>query len=130
VTADAATVKKPIVTEALCGFCNTGKMVDAGKAQSSFTADAWHRKCRGTVVSTNGNVLLCTCGCSWDKVTRIRDELDTATAANAAKPKPERTPRKRAGRTPQECACGCKGMTKGGTWLPGHDARRHGKQSK
>lgn len=32
-------------------------------------------------------------------------------------PTPKRT---KAGR---ECACGCKGMTKGGIWLPGHDAK-------
>ena len=25
--------------------------------------------------------------------------------------------------TPKECACGCGGMTKGGTWIPGHDAK-------
>ena len=24
---------------------------------------------------------------------------------------------------PKECACGCGDMTKGGTWIPGHDAK-------
>lgn len=26
-------------------------------------------------------------------------------------------------KTPRPCACGCKGLTRGGTWLPGHDAK-------
>ena len=26
-------------------------------------------------------------------------------------------------KTPKACACGCKGMTRGGNWLPGHDAK-------
>lgn len=25
----------------------------------------------------------------------------------------------------KECKCGCGGITKGGTWLPGHDAKAH-----
>ena len=29
-------------------------------------------------------------------------------------------------RGPRECACGCGGMTKGGRFLPGHDAKRKG----
>ena len=29
---------------------------------------------------------------------------------------------------PQECGCGCGGMTKGGRFLPGHDARFHAAQ--
>ena len=31
-------------------------------------------------------------------------------------------------REPQACGCGCGGMTKGGRFLPGHDARMHGKK--
>lgn len=34
------------------------------------------------------------------------------------------------GRSPRECACGCGKITKGGTWLPGHDARRQGAQKR
>jgi hypothetical protein len=30
------------------------------------------------------------------------------------------------GREPRECLCSCGGMTKGGRFLPGHDARLHG----
>ena len=26
-------------------------------------------------------------------------------------------------KTPKQCACQCGGWTKGGTWLPGHDAK-------
>ena len=39
------------------------------------------------------------------------------------------TPSKAKGKTPKPCACGCKNpdgtpcMTKGGEWLPGHDAK-------
>ena len=32
----------------------------------------------------------------------------------------------REGRTPRRCLCSCGGMTKGGRFLPGHDARLHG----
>jgi len=37
-------------------------------------------------------------------------------------------PRKRAreGRTPRPCLCSCGGTTKGGRFLPGHDARLYG----
>lgn len=33
-------------------------------------------------------------------------------------------------KTPQPCGCGCGGMTKGGRFLPGHDARFHAAQKK
>lgn len=29
-------------------------------------------------------------------------------------------------RAPRKCACGCAGLTKGGTFIPGHDSRRLG----
>jgi hypothetical protein len=32
----------------------------------------------------------------------------------------------REGRTPRPCMCSCGGTTKGGRFLPGHDARLHG----
>ena len=32
----------------------------------------------------------------------------------------------RKGRTPRRCLCSCGGTTKGGRFLPGHDARLHG----
>lgn len=35
-------------------------------------------------------------------------------------------PRQRKVATPQECRCGCGDMTKGGNYLPGHDARHAG----
>jgi hypothetical protein len=35
-----------------------------------------------------------------------------------------KTPRE--SRTPRRCMCSCGGMTKGGRFLPGHDARLHG----
>jgi hypothetical protein len=34
--------------------------------------------------------------------------------------------RPREGRTPRPCLCSCGGITKGGRFLPGHDARLHG----
>lgn len=37
--------------------------------------------------------------------------------------KPHGTPRRRSGRTPKPCKCGCGGTTKGGNFLPGHDKR-------
>lgn len=32
----------------------------------------------------------------------------------------------RKGKTPRQCTCGCGLMTKGGRYVPGHDARHHG----
>jgi hypothetical protein len=34
-----------------------------------------------------------------------------------------KTPHPKRTAAPRECACGCGGMTRGGTWLPGHDAK-------
>lgn len=49
-----------------------------------------------------------------------------AEAARADRPKPARVERApRAAKEPKECLCGCGGMTKGGRFLPGHDARYH-----
>jgi len=42
-------------------------------------------------------------------------------AAKAAR----QTPNGRTSKTPKACACGCGGMTRGGTWLPGHDAKAY-----
>ena len=44
--------------------------------------------------------------------------------------KPEKAPSKAKGKTPQVCLCGCKGMTKGGRFIPGHDARYHAQQKR
>lgn len=43
-------------------------------------------------------------------------ELKTA----ATTPAPTRT---RAGKAPRDCECGCGGMTRGGRFIPGHDAK-------
>lgn len=46
----------------------------------------------------------------------------------ADEPKPVEQPKAETTATPKAgkiCACGCEGMTKGGTWLPGHDAKAH-----
>lgn len=45
--------------------------------------------------------------------------------AIAAQPLPP-MPRARKPRPPQACACGCGGQTRGGRFLPGHDARLAG----
>lgn len=37
-----------------------------------------------------------------------------------------RLPRTRKPKTPKDCECGCGGQTKGGRFVPGHDARLHG----
>ncbi|MDA3833524.1 MAG: hypothetical protein PF495_09020 [Spirochaetales bacterium] len=34
--------------------------------------------------------------------------------------------RERSAKKPRECGCGCEGLTKGGEFLPGHDARHKG----
>lgn len=54
-----------------------------------------------------------------------RKEIAMAKAAAAQKAKEPAAPRTRKGKDPKECKCGCGGMTKGGIFLPGHDARYH-----
>ncbi len=44
-----------------------------------------------------------------------REERQAKQAARSSRPK----------REPRECKCGCGGTTKGGTFLPGHDAKYH-----
>ncbi len=57
-------------------------------------------------------------------VARIeRAKPEPVVKAEAPEPKPARAPRPV--REPKACLCGCGGMTKGGTFLPGHDARYH-----
>ncbi len=51
----------------------------------------------------------------------------TQTAAPQAAPAPQTQegPMHGPARNPKhrQCACGCEGWTRGGTWLPGHDAK-------
>ena len=42
-----------------------------------------------------------------------------------AQDKPKRERKAAATKTPQDCMCGCGGQTKGGRFIPGHDARFH-----
>jgi hypothetical protein len=60
-------------------------------------------------------------------------EVGTEAAPAPARPrtaKGEATETKRAPRSrdPRQCECGCEGMTKGGRFLPGHDAKMHARQ--
>lgn len=66
---------------------------------------------------------------------RARQRQEEWRMATTAKSKPvkvtaEKAPRVRAAKEPKECLCGCGGMTKGGRFLPGHDARYHAAQKK
>jgi len=45
-----------------------------------------------------------------------------AQAEEMARTTPNSKGRGRKG-TPKACACGCGGMTRGGCWMPGHDAK-------
>lgn len=54
--------------------------------------------------------------------------MEARRMAEAPKVKKERAPR--VAKEPQECGCGCGGMTKGGRFLPGHDARFHAAEKK
>ncbi len=51
---------------------------------------------------------------------RDRGPHDTGQAGSGQE-EGRKTPRE--GRTPRRCMCSCDGMTKGGAFLPGHDAR-------
>ncbi len=51
---------------------------------------------------------------------RDRGPHDTGQASSGHE-EGRKTPRE--GRTPRRCMCSCGGMTKGGAFLPGHDAR-------
>lgn len=46
-------------------------------------------------------------------------EMTKASPTQKAAPKPRKA------KEPRECTCGCGGMTKGGRFLPGHDAKYH-----
>lgn len=61
---------------------------------------------------------------------RERQEVWMAKATAPKKAKAEKAPRTRAAKEPKECKCGCGGMTKGGMFLPGHDARFHAAEKK
>ncbi len=50
---------------------------------------------------------------------------EQAKAAPKAAPRAKRVTKAAEGRQPKECLCGCGGMTKGGRFLPGHDAKYH-----
>lgn len=50
--------------------------------------------------------------------------------AKAKGGKPRKPGAKRVAANPQECQCGCGGMTRGGKFLPGHDARLKGRLKK
>ena len=81
---------------ALCSYC-----LDAAEAENSHAdgyADHHREGCRecGTYDA----------GAHWDQPTTGGDGTRT-----------------RGGKTPRPCGCGCKALTSGGLWLPGHDAR-------
>lgn len=50
---------------------------------------------------------------------------ERAPKAKADKPARETTPGQR---SPRDCECGCGAQTKGGRFLPGHDAKLHSRQ--
>ena len=54
---------------------------------------------------------------------RDRGPADTGQASSGQE---EARTGPREGRTPQRCLCSCGGTTKGGRFLPGHDAGLHG----
>lgn len=55
--------------------------------------------------------------------------VDPVTIEKAEKEAPKQASKRssRPAAEPKECACGCGGMTSGGTWLPGHDAKHKSK---
>lgn len=55
-------------------------------------------------------------------------KAESAKAARDDRGAKAAAPRRRRARDPKECKCGCGGMTKGGTFLPGHDAKYHAAQ--
>lgn len=59
------------------------------------------------------------------QVARDQARKEREMAKKEPAPKAEKAPRTRKVKEPKECTCGCGGMTKGGRFLPGHDARYH-----
>lgn len=55
--------------------------------------------------------------------TQVTTTLDPMAAIRARAAELASKPKARTAKQPRECACGCKGMTRGGIWLPGHDAK-------
>jgi hypothetical protein len=55
-----------------------------------------------------------------------RDGAPTTDASEGSSGREEPRTGPRVGRTPRPCLCSCGGTTRGGRFLPGHDARLHG----
>lgn len=47
-------------------------------------------------------------------------------AITTINPMPAMPAMPRKGKAPRPCTCGCGGWTRGGRYIPGHDARHHG----
>lgn len=61
---------------------------------------------------------------------KVKAEKTTAAPKVKAPPKVKAERKPKAAKAGQICGCGCKGTTKGGRFLPGHDARFHSAQKK
>lgn len=66
-----------------------------------------------------------------ERAAQHRAEAEAARVA-ARSPRPAKQPgeRKARVREPRPCKCECGGLTKGGTFLPGHDARYHARMKR
>lgn len=108
----------------ILGFCNTADATpDPGGSHDRCDWLYWSRHeqgwracrcdCHPTGHHANGtarDVIAAT-------VTRQEQEMAAKTESKA---KPKATPKAKA---PRDCQCGCGGQTKGGRFLPGHDAK-------
>lgn len=113
------------------GHCNTAPLLE--------DPEAGHARCTWVLVSSRVGWRSCPCDCHptgheanmavRDAIkaqeARILDEMERVSARRlenemADEKTKERKPRKS---DPKECLCGCGGTTKGGRFLPGHDAK-------
>lgn len=140
------TVKNTTTSKHPCGFCSTGahEHCPGGVLNGNQTTvvvcacpehdirlrcmDCGHR---GTADEISTETWTCLDGAACDARLATRrvaasvalygaDETGKPRTPASATPKPEKAPSK-----PKtfECRCSCGGMTKGGAYLPGHDAR-------
>lgn len=127
------------VRRALFFHCGVGQLVEEGRFVSEKVADEWHGECPGRVVDLDGvkHKCLCECGCAKRKIVDLRKVTGTGARAHAemaisgdhnvdfkqAFDSSDKAHTKRVSRKRVSTCQHCGEPTRGGMFLPGHDAK-------
>ncbi len=99
-----------------------GRVLDGGMAEGfskvEITGGSYGSKVRTIAISPCTEVMM------DDQASAILDRAKASSDADIR----AKLAALRPIRAPQECLCGCGGMTKGGKFLPGHDSKYHAAQ--